>query len=724
MSDEIKAGEDFGECILREQVRLAMQQVPTMQVTSFIVALILCYLVRGIVPRVNILAWVLMMLAIVVGRIVLYCRFHKVREIAFAGKYWKWLYLVLAFVSGVFWGLSAFIIFPAGNPELISLFLLVIANLSAATTISHSSIKWAPAAWETPALLLYACRCIMERGEFGYALGFLIILYLLAIIRHSFIHNRSITSAIALRFENLKLLGEGQKANDTLRQEVRERKLAEEALLQSEERLAKAFHANPAPLAITRFADGYILDVNESFLHRFGCRREEVIGHVSTEFVNYGGPNGRAELLEHLHGQAHFGDYEVSLRTICGDVRQVLISTAVTEIRGEECILTSLVDITERKLTEDALRESEEKHRTLFESMSQGVLYRRADGTIMDVNPAALGMLGLTREEFMAEAPDGPSRKLIREDGSPFPWANRPSIRALQTGSPVNDEVMGVLNVQTGSYTWLVLNAIPLYRQGETAPYRVFVTLHDITERKRAEEEIKSYTAKLEQSNQALQHFAHIASHDLQEPLRTVSSFVQLLEKRYKGKLDADADEFIAFAVDGARRMQSLIQDLLMYSRVDIQGNPFVPTDMEAVFKSTLSSLHTGIEESGAVISHDPLPRIPADPSQMIQLLQNLIGNGLKFRSEKPPRVHISAKPQNGEWLFSVKDNGIGIGIDEKFFERIFKIFQRLHTKEEYPGTGIGLAICKKIVERHGGRIWFESAPGEGAVFYFTMPRQ
>lgn len=232
--------------------------------------------------------------------------------------------------------------------------------------------------------------------------------------------------------------------------------------------------------------------------------------------------------------------------------------------------------------------------------------------------------------------------------------------------------------------------------------------------------ELQSYMQKLERSNQALQEFAYIASHDLQEPLRTVCSFVQLLERRYRGKLDAHADELIAYSVDGAKRMQSLINDLLMYSRVDTQGNPLEPTAMETIFGKAVSTLQARIEERGAVISHDPLPTLSVDPSQMARLFQNLIGNGLKFHSEKTSRVHVSAHRSNGEWVFSVKDNGIGI--ESKFFERIFKIFQRLHTRDEYSGTGIGLAVCKKIVERHGGRIWVESTPGEGAAFYFTVP--
>jgi signal transduction histidine kinase len=249
----------------------------------------------------------------------------------------------------------------------------------------------------------------------------------------------------------------------------------------------------------------------------------------------------------------------------------------------------------------------------------------------------------------------------------------------------------------------------------------------ELAERKRAEEELKQTMAELARSNQELEQFAYVASHDLQEPLRMVASYVQLLARRYQGRLDADADEFIAYAVDGATRMQALINDLLAYSRVGTRGKPFEPTDCEAILDQALANLQVAIEENGAAVTHDLLPTVMADATQLTQLFQNLIGNAVKFRGEESLRIHISAhwpsaieNRKSDEWIFSVRDNGIGI--DPEYHERIFLIFQRLHTREEYPGTGIGLAICRKIVERHGGRIWVESQPGKGSIFYFTIP--
>lgn len=235
-----------------------------------------------------------------------------------------------------------------------------------------------------------------------------------------------------------------------------------------------------------------------------------------------------------------------------------------------------------------------------------------------------------------------------------------------------------------------------------------------------ARQDLEHSVKELARSNAELQQFAYVASHDLQEPLRMVSSYTQLLAKRYRGRLDADADDFIGFAVDGAARMQKLIQDLLAYSRVGTRNLERQAVSMDSVLEYATDMLQLVIKDTDAAVTHESLPSIKVDERQMTQLFQNLISNAIKFRGQEPPRIHVSATRLDGEWLFSVHDNGIGI--EPQYADRIFVIFQRLHNRDDYPGTGIGLAICKKIVERHGGRIWMESEPGKGSTFFFTVP--
>lgn len=243
-----------------------------------------------------------------------------------------------------------------------------------------------------------------------------------------------------------------------------------------------------------------------------------------------------------------------------------------------------------------------------------------------------------------------------------------------------------------------------------------------VVELKRTEEELKQKSQDLARSNAELEQFASAASHDLKEPLLAITIGLKLLKKRYEDKLDSEGDTFIAETIDEAMRMQTLISDMLSYARLGTNGKPFVPTDSTAILNRSLANLRIPLEQSDAVVTHDLLPEVIADPIQLSQLLQNLINNAIKFRSEEIPLIHISAERNEKEWVFSVSDNGIGIPAE--YSERIFEIFQRLHNKKEYPGTGIGLATCKKIVERHGGRIWVKSEPGKGSTFYFTIPEK
>jgi PAS domain S-box-containing protein len=343
---------------------------------------------------------------------------------------------------------------------------------------------------------------------------------------------------------------------------------------------------------------------------------------------------------------------------------------------------------------------------------NDAIMVQDFKGRILAWNRGAVRMYGYTEKEALGIN----ILDLVPEDSRE---EYRRMLAGLARGEPIiSFETRRLTKDGRVLDAWLIVTPLP----DEEGSIQTFSTTErDITERRRAEEALRRAVADLKRSNEELQQFAYVASHDLQEPLRAVASFTQLLSERYKGKLDKDADEFIAFAVGGANRMQTLINDLLSYSRLETRGKPPEPTDSHDALGQALANLGTAIRESVALVTNDELPKVLADEGQLVQLFQNLVGNAIKFHGKEPPRVHVSAALQGREWLFSVRDNGIGIA--QEYQERIFSIFQRLHSREEYPGTGIGLALCKRIVERHGGTIRVESEPGSGSTFFFTLPK-
>ena len=389
----------------------------------------------------------------------------------------------------------------------------------------------------------------------------------------------------------------------------------------------------------------------------------------------------------------------------------------------------AIMDVTALRQAEEGLRKAREELEARVETrtaeLSAAVLSlereRRRFHDLLDYLPAAVCLLtpdyhvAFANREFR-QAFNSPNGRHCYEfrfgQSEPCPWCHTYDV--LQTGKPHRWDLACPDGRQFD------VMAFP-FTDEEGAALILEVDI-DVTERKGAEEKLAHQAAELARSNADLQQFAYVASHDLEEPLRAVAGFTKLLQERYRDRLDADANDFIEFAVDGARRAQRLITDLLAYSRVGTRGAPLAPAECEAVLRDTLADLVLAIEDSGGEVTHDPLPVVDADESQLGQLFRNLIVNGLKFHGAEAPRVHVSAERIPGAWRFSVRDNGIGI--DRQYAETIFAVFQRLHTPTEYPGTGIGLAIAKKIVERHGGRIWVESEPGKGSTFYFTIPER
>ncbi len=381
-----------------------------------------------------------------------------------------------------------------------------------------------------------------------------------------------------------------------------------------------------------------------------------------------------------------------------------------------------------------ALRDSQALYQSLVESLPMALFRKDAAGRFVFVNRRFCYTLGVPAEEVLG-----------RTEADFLTPALAQGYREEESKVMASGEVLERLeqhlppdcgrHCRCGPPDPLTDTSEPRFIHSRLAPVldasrRVVGTqgiFWDATPWKRAELnlerallDLRRLNDELARSNADLQQFAYVASHDLQEPLRMVKGFTQLLARRYHDRLDGDANDFIAFAVDGANRMQQLIEDLLAYSRVATRGTALVEVDCEEALKRALANLRARIDETGARISHDALPSVRGDLTQLTQLFQNLVGNALKFVRATPPRIHVAARHMQGEWQLSVRDNGIGI--DERHRERIFQIFQRLHTREQYPGSGIGLAICKKIVERHGGRIWVESQPAVGSTFYFTLP--
>jgi PAS domain S-box-containing protein len=495
------------------------------------------------------------------------------------------------------------------------------------------------------------------------------------------------------------------------------RKDAETHLAQMEGRYRGLLEAAPDAMVVVNPA-GEIVLLNVQAENQFGYSRDELVGQRVKNII----PEGFAERLiadgtrsaaDALAQQIGTG-IELNGRRKNGTEFPIEIMLSPLESAEGVLVTAAIRNIATRKDAETHLAQMESRYRGLLEAAPDAMVVVNPAGEIVLLNVQAEKQFGYHRDELVGQKvkniiPEGFAERLIA-DGT------RSAAEALAQQIGTGIELNGRRKDGTEFPIEIMLSPI------ESAEgVLVTAAIRNITERKKSEEQLAKTMGELKRSNEELQQFAYVSSHDLQEPLRMVTSYTQLLAGRYKGRLDSDADEFIAFAVDGCHRMQGLIKDLLVYSRAGTNGRVLREVSAENALKEALANLRATIDQSGAVVTHDALPAVRTDETQLTQVFQNLVGNAIKYHGAEVPRVHVSVTKNGGdEWIFSVRDNGLGI--DPQYFDRIFILFQRLHGRDEFEGTGIGLAICKKILERLGGRIWVESQANKGSTFYFALP--
>jgi PAS domain S-box-containing protein len=596
---------------------------------------------------------------------------------------------------------------------------------------------------------------------------------------------RSLTERNKLLENEQQLIEELQTSNEELQSTSLELRVANEDLQNqheilfsvnqnlhnNQEKFSKAFNANPAAMTLSD-EKGKFVDVNESYSKLTGYNKDELIGHTSAELNIM----DSKKLNQHMNESQEVGsinDTEFEIRRKSGEKRVITNSRELIQLKNKINFITFSYDITERKNAEEKLKETfktvSQLNRTLvaLRNSSFAMMHAVDEDYYLDevcriiVEDCGHSMVWIGLNEEMSKKVIPVAYAGFEEDYLKtlnITWDNTdlgqgPTGTAIRTGKPYICENMQIdpkfkpwreEAIKRGYASSIVLplslddkvfGALNIYSK-ETSPFSkeekkllnelandisygiTFLRLRNA--HTKAENDLREGLIEVERSNAELEQFAYVTSHDLREPLRMITSFLQLLERRYKDQLDEDANEFIGFAVDGAKRLDAMINDILIYSRVANKERTLTNINLNKTLEEVYLNLKTSIEETNAEITHDQLPTLVVDGQLMIQLFQNLIGNAIKYRSKKTPKIHISAEKEDKKWLFSVKDNGIGIS--HKHLERIFTIFQRLHSKEEYEGTGIGLSIVQKIVHQHHGQIWVQSESGKGSTFYFTIP--
>ena len=523
------------------------------------------------------------------------------------------------------------------------------------------------------------------------------------------IRNKEIYNPINKNYLEIDIYSRKAGLFAVLIRNITDRKQAEKALKESEARYRSLFKNNHVVMLLIKPNTGEIIDANPAAESFYLYDREKLIEMKITDIRISEDEKVFEDMSKAESGENNHFVFKHRLAN--GEIRDVDVYSDNIIIDGENLLYSIIHDITRQVKAENELREKKEELQTIIDSSRTWIFYKDKENHFLQVNKAYSEFLGISQENLENMS----LFDILPEEQAEDSWDDDKQV--MESGKPKFDIISHIS--YNDNVRYLCTDKIP-YRDEHGNIIGIIGFAVDITERKQADEELKSTMIELKRSNQELKQFAYVASHDLQEPLRMVSSFTQLLERKYKNELDEEALEYINYAVDGAKRMQLLINDLLAYSRVNTKGGKLEDVDLEKVLDEVLFNLEILIEENQAVITRDPLPKICADHRQIVQLFQNLITNGLKYRSDETPQIIISAQKENKYWLFSIADNGIGM--DPQYRERIFQIFSRLHTHDEYEGTGIGLAIAKRIIVRHGGRIWVESELGEGSTFYFTIP--
>lgn len=680
--------EDIGRSILREQVRLAMEQVPTMQMASLIVAAVLCYVVRDSVSYKNMFLWGALILSVSLGRVALYRSFRKIRNTSFSAPRWKNAYLLLAFLSGTFWGLSAFLIFPAGNLVLISFFVLVMGGLTAGTLLSHLSIRFASSAWALPALLPYAVRCSMGNGQTGYALTVLILVYLTAIQKHAFQHNRFITESISLGFKNLNLLGEVSKVNENLCREISARKTAQKMLSQSEEKFRLIFESSPDSITVTRLGDGVYLDVSDAFTTVTGYSREEVVGRSSLELL-WNDPEARERFIADIKRVGCVENFEAKLHAKDGSLRFGVISGRLLRTNRDDLLLTIFRDITEQKMIEQSLRESDLRSKTILETANEGFWLIDCDTATLEVNPRMCEILGRGREEILG-------RKIYDFVDSQNRAIFEHQIALRARGESASYEI--ALSRPDETLVYCNFNVTPFL---DASGQRVgsFAMVTDITARKLAENRLREIPSMLleaqEEERKRLASELHDSIGQTLAALKFRLEFIlDILRKGEKEAAIRAAEEFVPIlqrSIDETRAIYMALRPKVLEDFGVIAALRWYRDELLKLYPERHIEIDFCCEES-------QIPDRLAIP--LFRIAQEALNNASKHSRAEWVDLAITVNDRSMELV--VSDDGVGMNVDQ-----ILK---------SASARSLGLNGMRERAEMFGGHLTIDSAPGKGTT--------